>query len=126
MKQATVLRSQAYKLAFVEGESIFAALQRSGKKNYHELRNRMVSWGICADKVLHGAQDQPTTVNQVNLLFGAVAPALQRAILGKAFDVMQRHEPPVEIGTTTSSACGVSDVIDAEPIIEKSIGCDES
>ena len=87
--KADNLRTDSYVVAKRIGQHIISDLERRGKKDWNAIRNKVWSWGVATDKVLQGAQDQPTTVNQVNLLFGAVAPALQRAILGKAFEVMQ-------------------------------------
>ena len=69
--------------------SIIDGLRRAGKKELPKgLRDAVWCHGVEADKVLQGAQDAPTTINQVNLLFGSIAPGLQRTLLGKAFDVL--------------------------------------
>lgn len=96
--KADGLRTDAYVVAKHLGQNIIRDLERSSKKDWNAIRNKVWSWGVAADKVLQGAQDQPSTVNQVNLLFGSVAPALQRAILGKAFDVL-RGQPVQNIIT---------------------------
>ena len=87
--KADNLRSGAYIIAKELELRIIDGLRRAGKKELPKgLRDAVWCHGVEADKVLQGAQDAPTTINQVNLLFGSIAPAMQRTLLGKAFDVL--------------------------------------
>lgn len=52
-KQGELLRIQAFRMSLYEGESLLSDMIRPGKKDWNQLRNRKISWGISVDKVLN-------------------------------------------------------------------------
>ena len=72
-KHNQVLLLQAYELAVRQGYDLIVDLSKSGKKNFNEIRNRMISWGVAADKVLQRDQDGGMTIRIPTALAGRIS-----------------------------------------------------
>lgn len=75
-KHNEVLLLQAYELAVRQGYDLIVDLSKSGKKNFNEIRNRMISWGVAADKILQRDQESGLTIRIPSALVGRLSGVL--------------------------------------------------
>jgi len=81
-KQAEVLKDQAYEMALRQGYEILHDLRAPGKKEWNQLQQRSISWGIAADKILKGVESSGLTLSIPSALLDKFMLAVQFKPIG--------------------------------------------